>query len=417
MKLSAKVISPLVVFAVALAATAAMISARPSVESNRPVRSIPLVTVMRVSPAPVELRVSAQGTVEPGTESELVTEVSGRIVWVSPELASGGFFSAGDILVRIDSRDYEVALEGARASLDRAKSNLVHASSELTRQRSMRGSGASSRARLDDAIHAQASAEAGLREARVAVRRAELDLERSEMSAPFAGRVREKYVDVGQFVSRGLSVARVYSVDYSEIRLPISDADLAYLDLPLGYRDDASFAPTGDADAGPGQASTRPEVLLSADYAGRPYTWRGHVVRTEGALDARTRMINIVARVDDPYARDGDSSRPPLPVGLFVDASIQGRVVEDVFELPRAALRRGSEVLVIDDDNRVRFRRVEVLRSRGDKTWIRSGLAPGERVVTSSLEIATEGMQVRATEETAPADAAAAFVPGGTEAS
>ena len=411
MKLSAKAIAPFAVLAIAVAATAAMISARPATRPRRPAINAPLVQVIRAEPGPVQLRVLAQGTVEPRTESELVTEVSGRIVWVSPELASGGFFGEGDPLMRIDRRDYEVTLEGARATAARARSDLVHAEASLERQRSMRQTGASSRARLDDAVHAQASAQAGLRQAHVAVRRAELDLERSEIRAPFAGRVREKRVDVGQFVGRGVPVARIYSVDYAEVRLPISDADLAYLELPFGFRD-GGRAPTAGAASEPRRIDSLPEfaerpgpaVVLSARYAGGRYTWSGRVVRTEGALDPRTRMLGVVVRIDDPYARGEDPSRPPLPIGLFVEASIEGRRVENVVELPRSALRRGDELLVVDDDDRLRVRRVEVLRSERDRSWIRAGLERGDRVVTTPLEVVTEGMKVRTTEATLQRD-------------
>jgi RND family efflux transporter MFP subunit len=419
-KLNAKALAPVGVLVAAIAVMVGMIAGRQTVESNRPTRVPPLVRVIRAEPAPVQLNVSAQGTVEPRTESDLVTEVSGRIVWVSQQLAAGGFFDEGDLLVRIDPRDYEVALEGALAALARAESNRVHANSELRRQRSMRQSGASSKSSLGDAVFSQASAEAGVREARVAVRRAELDLERTEIRSPFAGRVREKHVDVGQFMGRGATIARVYSIDYAEVRLPISDADLAYLDLPLGYNgqsaaaSDAAPSFDGAAELGDSaspqpksvdslpEASTGPEVELFAEYAGERFSWPGHVVRTEGALDPRTRMINIVARVDDPYGRNKSASpQPPLPVGLFVEAAIEGRQVEDVYEVPRSALRRRNQVMVVDAEDRIHFREVVVLRSHRERSWIRSGLEPGERLVVSPLETATDGMKVRTVEATA----------------
>jgi RND family efflux transporter MFP subunit len=283
----------------------------------------------------------------------------------------------------------------------------------------MRQGGASSRARLDDAIHAHARAQAGMREAAVAVRRAELDLERSEIRAPFAGRVREKHVDRGQYVSRGVPVARVYSVTYAEVRLPISDADLAFLDVPLdvplaggideGRDESASDSPAGDDTRG------GPPVVLSAEFAGATHEWTGRIVRTEGALDARTRMVNVVARVDDPYGREQKAGRPPLPVGLFIHASIEGRVFEGIYEVPRSALRRRDEVWVVSDDNRLEKRRVSVLRSIGDQTFIRAGISPGEAIVTSALEIATDGMRVRTVEipaaPSATPETAAAPVP------
>jgi len=398
---SAKVVAPIGVLVFAGLVTVAMFALRRSAPSARPPVAVPLVEVVRVEPGTVGLWVSAQGTVEPRTESELVAEVSGRIVWVSPQLASGGFFDEGEALVRIDPRDSQVALEGARAALARAESQLELTGATLERQRSMRERGISSQARMDDAIHAHANAEASVREARVAVRRAELDLERTRVGAPFAGRVREKHVDLGQFVSRGAPVARVYSIDYAEVRLPIRDADLAHLDLPSGFDDDAVALEHG-AVAG----ASGPAVRLSATVAGQPRRWHGHVVRSEGARDARTRMLTLVAQVRDPYVRDGDSERAPLPIGIFVEAEIEGRRVDGVFEVPRSALRRDDRVLVVDHDDRVRIRPVEVLRSDRETSWLRAGVAAGERVVVSPLDLATEGMPVRVREPLDTAQAA-----------
>jgi RND family efflux transporter MFP subunit len=248
----------------------------------------------------------------------------------------------------------------------------------------MRSQGISSQALLEDAIHAQENAEAGVREARVAVRRAQLDLERTRIRAPFAGRVREKRVDLGQFVNRGTPVARVYSVDYAEVRLPIRDADLAHLELPAGFGRDALD-----------ESAAGPQVQLSAEIAGQPHVWRARLVRSEGVRDERTRMLNVVARVDDPYVLDGDPERTPLPIGVFVDATIEGRRVANVFDLPRSALRRGNGVLVVNGGNRVRVRPVDVLRTDRERAWIRAGLSPGDRVVVTALEVATEGMAVR----------------------
>lgn len=387
-RLSAKAVAPIVVFVASAAVFAAMVVTRPSAESTRPGPVAPVVSVVRVEPAPVRLPIAAQGTVEPRTESDLIAQVAGQIVWVSPQLAAGGFFDEDEVLLRIDPREYEIALEGARAALARAESDRSHAEASLERERSMRRGGASSRARLEDAERDFARATAALREARVQVERAELDRERCDVNAPFAGRVREKHVGRGQFVTPGAPLARVFSVDYAEIRLPISDADLAFLDLPL----------TAALERASLETPAGPRVLLSADFAGERHEWEAHVVRTEGTLDQRTRMVNLVARVHDPYGRQQEGEATALPIGLFVEASIEGRLFEEVFELPRAALRRRDTVWVVDDDGRLEHRRVRVLRSIGDRSFVREGLSPGERVVTSALEPALDGMPVRAVE-------------------
>jgi RND family efflux transporter MFP subunit len=376
----AKIAAPIVVVAFALCVTAVMFAMRRGAPSERPEPVVPLVEVVRVAPETVRLWVAAQGTVEPRTESDLVAEVAGRIVEVSRQLASGGFFDAGDTLVRIDPRDYQVALDGARAALARAESQLDLMTATLERQRSMRERGISSQARLDDAIHAQANARASVREARVAVRRAELDLERTRVRAPFDGRVRTKHVDLGQFVNRGEPVARVYSVDFAEVRLPVRDADLAHLELPEGPDEDG------------------PVVHLTATVAGEPREWLGRIVRSEGARDERTRMLTLVAVVEDPYVRDGGPDRAALPIGIFVDARIEGREVAGVYEVPRSALRRDDRVYVVDAEGTLRIRPVAVVRADREAAWLRDGLAPGDRVVVSPLQVATDGMAVRVRE-------------------
>ncbi|MBW2273997.1 MAG: efflux RND transporter periplasmic adaptor subunit [Deltaproteobacteria bacterium] len=402
-----KILIPVIVLLLALGLTVVLASARKAPESNRTAAPPPLVQTLRVEPSQVQFRVRAQGTVAPRTESDLVTEAAGRILAVSPRLLSGAFFEPGDRLVRIDPRDYEASLAGARAAVARGKSQLALARSSLERERSMGRGGASSQAKLDSAIHAEKAATAGLEEARVALRRAELNLERTDIRAPFAGRVREKFVDVGQFVGTGARLARIYAVDYAEIRLPIPDDDLAYLDLPLGYRDDPLLPEVTPAPSDSAPLPRGPEVILSARFAGRQNTWRGQIVRTEGALDPETRMVTAVARVDDPYARGTDSSRPPLAVGLFVHAEILGKTQGGLVAIPRSALRPGGEVLVVDDEDRLRIRRVEIARAGAEQVWLKRGIEAGERICLTPLAIAVEGMRVR-TEPLAAAHTASA---------
>jgi RND family efflux transporter MFP subunit len=409
--LNKKIVVPVTVLLLAAALTTLLVFSREAPESNRPSPPPPLVQTLRVEPTQVQFRVRAQGTVAPRTESDLVTEAAGRILWISPRLLSGAFFEPGDLLVRIDPRDYSAALVGARAAVARSESQLALTRSSLERERSMGRGGASSQAKLDGAVHAEKAAAAGLEEARAALQRAELNFERSEIRSPFAGRVREKFVDVGQFVGTGARLARIYAIDYAEIRLPINDGDLAYLDLPLGYRDDPLLPTELPADAAAPALPLGPAVVLSARFAGRENTWHGRIVRTEGALDPKTRMVTAVARVDDPYARGEDSDRPPLAVGLFVDAEILGKVQGDLFAVPRSALRPGGGVLIVDDDERLRTRRVELARAGDEQVWIRSGLAAGERVCLTPLAIAVEGMRVRSEPIEGAHTAAAALPP------
>lgn len=386
LSLPPKLALPLGILLVGAAGGGLMVSVHPSVETRPAERATPLVEVVIAEPRSVRLDVEAQGTVVPRTESDLVAEVSGRITWVSPSLAAGGFLDPGEPLARIDASDYEVAVERAEATLARSESELELALAQRERRRQLAEHGVASPVELDDAMNGARVAQASVREAKAALLQARRDLARTEIVAPFAGRVREKRVDVGQFVTRGSPVARFYAVDYAEVRLPIADGDAAFVDLPIDYRDTESEA-------------RRPGVELHARFAGHSYTWSGHIVRTEGELDPQTRMIHAVARVEDPYGRGPEPGRAPLAVGLFVDAVIEGREVDDIVSLPRSALRGSGEVAIVDANGRLRLRPVQVIRRVRDSVLIESGLVPGERVIVSPLALAVDGMQVRVAED------------------
>jgi multidrug efflux pump subunit AcrA (membrane-fusion protein) len=191
----------------------------------------------------------------------------------------------------------------------------------------------------------------------------------------------------------GVPIAKLYATDYAEVRLPLPDRDLFYLDIPF---DLSGERVESDGDSTEMQAG--PEVQLPAEFAGEPRSWVGRIVRTEGEIDAKSRMVHLVARVEDPYGQKGATGTAPLAVGLFVEAEIQGRKVDNVFVLPRTALRTdaGSDlVYVVDAGDRLRFKTVDVLRAKRDDVIIGRGLQPGDRVCVSPLAAAVDGMAVR----------------------
>ena len=390
MKLPLKILLPLLFLALGAAGVFALYAARPRAVPRPQETPAPLVRVQSIEPQPFDFVVRAHGTVAPRREGDLVPQVSGPVVWVSSALASGGFFEEGEPLVRVERADYEVALESARAAVARAASEHERAGKELERQKTLADRSVASETRFDDASNAERVTAAVLREARARLEQAERDLVRTEIRAPYAGRVRQENVDVGQFVTRGSPIGRIYAVDYAEVRLPIPDSELGYLELPLSFRGEQPEA------AGP-------SARLHARFAGREHVWQGHVVRTEGEIDPTSRMVHVVVRVEDPYGRvedagEADGERLPLAVGLFVEAEILGRRVEAVSLLPRSALREGSAVFVVDAEQRIRRRAVELLRVEGETMVVGAGLAGGERVLVSPLQAPVEGMQVRVLE-------------------
>ena len=381
-----RVVLPIVVVGGAGGAAYLMYLNRPPVETQVPVVEPPSVRIQRVTFESVPLTVSSQGTVQPRTSSQLVPEISGPVIEVAQSFAVGGFFEAGDVLLKIDPYDYQQAVITGRAQLAQAQLRVAQeeAEAEVARrewQELGRGDASALTLRqpqVDDALAAVASADAALD-------RAARDLERAEIKAPYAGRVQSKDVDIGQFVNKGTAVARIYAVDSAEIRLPLPDEELAYLNVPMSYR---------NAE----QQSGSPVTILAA-FGGREHTWQGRIVRTESEIDPVSRMVHVVAEVRDPYAASSDPSRPPLASGMFVEAEIEGRTVDNVVILPWSALRGRDQVLVVDDSNRLRFRQVEILRSTSEEVLIRSGLAEGEAVCISALDTVTDGMLVQVTDD------------------
>ena len=386
MKLNRKVIAPLGILAVGILGAVGLIIARSDVETEIPKAPPPLIRALDVRMESIELKVPTQGTVAPRTESDLIAQVSGQVVEISSKFANGAFFEQGDVLVQIDPRDYELALATANVGVAQAQVRFSQEQEESEVARvewSKIGEGDPSDLVLRKPQLAQARAT--LDAARARYQMAKLNLERATVRAAFDGRVRAKRVDVGQVVGPNAPLGRIYSVDYVEIRLPIPDPELQYLDLPL-YRTEAPDIENG------------PRVDLSADFAGTTNTWTGQVVRVEGEIDPQTRMIHLVARVKDPYAAPEASTRPPLAVGLYVEADIGGRLVENAVILPRAALRGTDQVLVVEDE-RLRYRDVTVLRADSEHIVITSGLQAGERVCISPLDTVVDGMRVRASVE------------------
>ena len=367
---------PIAIIVVGFGLAAALLRTGPSISPQAPVAKSPLVRAVTVQPADFEFEATARGTVMPRSETELIAEVSGRVIELSQSLVTGGFFKEDDVLLRIDPLDYEIAIEQASAQVQRATSELATASKNYERQRNLSKRQSTSESLEADARNRLQMAEAAQREARARLASAERDLERTVVKAPYDGRVRTEQVDLGQFLNRGSRLARLYAIDAAEVRLPIKDDELAFLNISL--RDGSAW-------------EKRPSVSLSAEFAGAVHRWTGEIVRTEGELDPKTRMIQLVASVADPY-RAGTT---PLPVGLFVDAVITGGVQPNIVRLPRGAMVSPSEVYIVDSSERLVRRTVNVLRSQGDFVYINDGLLRGDRVCLSRLATAMPGMKVR----------------------
>jgi RND family efflux transporter MFP subunit len=344
--------------------------------------SPPMVDVVIAAPGVRSLTVETQGTVRPLREIQLVSQVGGRVEEVSPRFAQGAFFAADEALVKIEDVDYQFVIARAQSQVAAAQQRVAEEEGRaLQAKREWRDLGSDQGNALFLRKPQLASAQAALKASEADLAAAELDLTRTRISGPFNGRIAEKYVDVGQFVAPGTSVATIYDTDVAQIRLPLTDRQVALLDLPLYYdsqsADELSGAP----------------VLLRATFAGQEWEWHGRVVRTDASIDVNSRVVYAVAEVEKPFARDPDSGRPPLSPGLFVHASISGRQLQQVFGLPRSALHTDGSVMVAGSDQRALARQVNVLQSEPDRVWVQ-GLNNGDRVIVRESRLVVVGMEV-----------------------
>jgi len=373
-----RIIAPFVIVVVAAAGAVGLVKSRkPPVQRERTVPP-PLVRVAEAHAEPVRLDVSAQGEVRPRTETTLVAEVGGRIVEVSDALAAGAFFRKDDVLARIDPSDYRVGVAQAEAALAQAEVALAREEGEARIAR--KDWEALGSAGKPDALVLRepqlAGARAGLASAKAALEKAKLDLARTEFRAPYDGRVRARNVDVGQFVGPGTPLATVYATDAAEVRLG----------LPTGRVGDVDLKSAGRGD-------DAPRVTLRADYGGSEAQWEGRVVRAEGAIDPTTRMLHVIARIEDPFARE-DPSRAAIPAGLYVQARIEGRELPAAYVVPRESLRDDHTLLVVEG-GKLYERTVKVERVLGDEAIVTDGLADGDLVCVSNPRIVSDGMAVR----------------------
>lgn len=343
------------------------------------------VRVIEAQLESVTLSVESQGRVQPAQTASISSAVEGPVAWISSAMEAGGYVAMGEPLLRLDSVDFETAKERSMAALQQVEAESRFASSELKRFIELAEKNLASDSQLQDTRRQAEVAVARMADAQASFRQAELDLERVEIKAPFNAIIESRDVELGQFVNRAQSVAVVHGADEVEVRVPLAIRQLGYLDIPLGSRGVLSGA----------QA---PKVSLSGYYGGQAYTWQGELVRTEAVIDANSNTVQTIIRVDQPEsfnAGNMNSSQIPLPIGLFVQANISGKRVDNLIVLPRSVIRNNNQVLVVDSENKMYYREIEIFRLEESRVLISSGLLPGELICTSPIQAVVEGMSVQ----------------------
>ena len=374
-----KIISTFAVAIIGIAFAIMLAKSGKKPESQIPQPKLPAVEVQIAEATRHTYRIQSQGTALPRTSIRLVSEVSGKVVSVAESFDVGQIFAKGDVLLKIDARDYELALAQARSQVAQAQLRLqmeVKEADVVRREWQLLNQGEPTglQAREPQLASARAALEAAL----AAEEAAKRNLDRCEIRAPFDGMVARAGVRPGQFAALATPLGELFATDVAEVRLPLIASDLSFIDLP---RPGAKVAL--------GQA---PKVTLSGWGA----EWVGRVVRSEGTVDPLNRMVYVVAQITDPYGLANDTVAP-LRSGMFVQASIEGRTQEGVVVLPRHALRGKNQVWIVSE-NKLTFRTVKVAFADAKQVIVAAGIQPGEQVVVSLLAAVVDGMGVKVRE-------------------
>ena len=342
-----------------------------------------------VNRAQLAMHVESQGIVAPRTRTRIISEVSGLVLDVADAFVVGGTFKAGDMLLKLDPTDYEVALQRAEAKVISFKAlmELENARSvQAEKEWGMTGRPTSEAPLLALRRPYLLEAEANLLQAKAEVRQAEIKLSKTFIRASYAGMVSEKLADIGQFVTMGTAIGETFAIDFVEIRLPLSEKDLTMMD---GLSSQVELR--------------KKQITLTGTVDGIVTSWLATLARSEGVVDELNRSQYIVARVADPYGLDDNDRQVPLRVGTFVKASIQGKVLKDVFKVPRSALLEGSRIGLVDDQALLKIISVEVASTDDNHYYISEGLQDGHQIVTSALGTPIEGLKLRIKNDPSPA--------------
>ncbi|MFO7763338.1 MAG: efflux RND transporter periplasmic adaptor subunit [Wenzhouxiangellaceae bacterium] len=376
-----KIVVPFAILAVTV--TAAVMIARSGDEPEReePTQAALLVDVVEPEIKQGSFTIRAQGSVTPRIETSLVSEVSGKIDWMSEDFVAGGVFSEGQQLARIDPSDYETALLAAEAELAAAEATLAdeQARSDAAREDFRRLYGDTRQPtdlllRLPQVARARAAVQAQ----EAAVERARRDLERTRITLPFDGMIRDRDANLGQYVNSGATLGAAFSTDRAEVRLPVSETDLAFLDIPMTQS---------------GITIDR-QVTLVGSVAGQPARWKAQLVRTEGVVDRNTRLTYLVAEITDPYGLKANTERPALPMGTFVEAEIPGRDASGLVLLPAQALHQGNRVYLADENDELEVREVEIVRATPREVYVSGRLDADDRVITTAIPAPVPGLKL-----------------------
>ncbi|WP_189379176.1 efflux RND transporter periplasmic adaptor subunit [Thalassotalea profundi] len=342
-------------------------------EEKEKIDKTPIVAVEPITLAPMTLEVDSYGIVSPKYETELVAQVSGQIVELSPTFERGGFVSKGQLLARIDPSDYEAALIDAQANLASAKASLeTERAQGKVAEQEWKEITDTSPTELSLRKPQLAQEIARVKAAQASVLRAQRNMERTEIRAPYDAMIESRNIGLGSFVGTGSNIGKLLGTAIAEVRLPVADGELEFLE---NQGKDAS-------------------VVLIGDFAGKEKQWQAKVIRSEGVVDAKSRMSYFVAQVKDPYGLlDKSNQETPLRFGAYVNAKIKGLQLASATTVPRYLVVK-DKIAILDSDSKLHFSAIDIVRQIGRNVIVSSGLNNGDQIIVSALDYPVDGMQL-----------------------
>ena len=340
--------------------------------------SAPDVIVEILTPKDFQIQISSNGTTTPLTQTVLTAEVGGEVIYRSKKFSEGSSVIEGEILAKIDDTDLQLQYKNALLQLANAEvqHSLQLAEAEVAKEAwEKMGDGVASDLTLKKPQLKQA--EALLEVAKAQVSSAEKKLNKTEIIAPYAGRIQNVNIDLGTTIIPGQPVGAIYTSSEIEITLAVKDNDLQFLSIPMDGR---KLDPSEQA-----------LVQIKSFYKGKNQTWIGRLERVDGVIDPVTRMINLIAVFKNDFI---ETDKPNLPIGLFVEAQIDGIILKDIFSIPVNAISENNEVYIVNNDNELVSRQLSILKKYSDFVIVKDGLKAGERIVISKLSTASNGIKV-----------------------
>lgn len=376
------VLTPIAIILLAIIALIIFAALAPKPAKKPAIIKAPLVEVRNIARQDVRFIIASQGSVLPRTQTNLVSEVSGQITSVNDKFNVGGFFKKGEVLLSIDDISYQVALLQAQSRLDAAKAVLIEEQARKDQAEDewmLTGKTLAEAPILALRLPQLQKAQADIKAAKADVTDAEVKLTRTKIIAPYDAIVKEKQVDIGQYVTTGSVLAKTFAVDYAEVRLPIKQRDVDFLNLPKINQSQNKVS----------------KVDIYYQLSGREHAWASNLTRYEGEVDSRSRVHYVIAQIDDPYSVLSSSDHQELRIGTFVNANISGKKINDIVTIPRAALHGANKLYLVDTDNKLHIQEIKVLRNDADYVYSHDQFTAGFRLVMTQMEAPVEGMALR----------------------